>query len=60
MTTFPEFDIYQLATRDAEPVQALDPIDDLAELARLIEQISDPQLADKIRKQLQLLLPDFP
>ncbi len=59
MTTHSEFDLYQLATREAEPVQTEQSIDPAEELSRLIAQISDPYLAQKIRQQLKMVVPEL-
>ena len=59
MTTHSEFDLYQLATREAESVQTEQSIDPVEELSRLIAQISDPYLAQKIRQQLKMVVPEL-
>lgn len=59
MTTHSVFDLYQLATREAEPVQTEQSIDPVEELSRLIAQISDPYLAQKIRQQLKMVVPEL-
>ncbi len=59
MTTHSEFDLYQLATREAEPVQTEQSIDPVEELRRLIAQIADPHLAQKIRQQLKSVVPEL-